>query len=188
VTVDAILVAAADLIADRGPAAASTNRIAARAGVSIGSLYQYFPTRDAILLALFERHIGEIEPIIASGIAAVRDPAVALEDALGAMLRALLARHDAWPSMARAMDMFAAGALPGVDSLHGREERFRVELASALASRADVRKGDHGLLASLLFELVEAASRWLIHGDGLRFDRHAAVEEAARALSATILA
>jgi AcrR family transcriptional regulator len=187
-TVDAILIAAADLVARDGPGAASTNRIAARAGVSIGSLYQYFPTSESILLALFERHIAEIAPIIASGIAAVRNPAVALEDAIGGMLRALLARHDARPTMARAMDVFAAGALPDVSAFRDREEHFRRDLAAALAGRADVRAGDHSLIASLLFELVEAASRWVIHGDGLRFDRHAALEEAVASLCAAVRA
>jgi hypothetical protein len=84
--------------------------------------------------------------------------------------------------------MFAAGALPGVDLLSGREEHFRDELASALALRPDVRAGDRGLAASLLFGLVEAASRWLIHGDGLRFDRQAALDEAVRSLAGTLRA
>ena len=42
-TVEAILDAAAHILVTQGFAAASTNRIAEKAGVSIGSLYQYFP-------------------------------------------------------------------------------------------------------------------------------------------------
>lgn len=40
---------------------ATTNRIAARAGVSIGTLYEYFPNKEALLLALAERHVEEAE-------------------------------------------------------------------------------------------------------------------------------
>jgi len=51
-TCEAILQAAAHILEDKGETAFTSNRIAERAGVSIGSLYQYFPNKDAILFAL----------------------------------------------------------------------------------------------------------------------------------------
>ncbi|MDE0366729.1 MAG: TetR/AcrR family transcriptional regulator [Gammaproteobacteria bacterium] len=54
-TVDAILDAAARILTEDGYAAASTNRIAERAGVSIGSLYEYFPGKEAIFAELRRR-------------------------------------------------------------------------------------------------------------------------------------
>lgn len=54
-TVERIQNAMLELIATEGYAAASTNRIAERAGVNIASLYRYFPNRQAIALALYER-------------------------------------------------------------------------------------------------------------------------------------
>ena len=54
-TVDAILEAAARVLIDHGYAAANTNVIAARAGVSIGSLYEYFPGKEAIFAELRRR-------------------------------------------------------------------------------------------------------------------------------------
>ena len=42
-----------------GYAAGTTNRIAERAGVSIGTLYQYFPSKEAMAVALLERHIDD---------------------------------------------------------------------------------------------------------------------------------
>ncbi|MCC5949799.1 MAG: TetR/AcrR family transcriptional regulator [Nitriliruptoraceae bacterium] len=57
-TVAFVLEAAAQVFAERGYAA-TTNEIAARAGVSIGSLYQYFADKDALLVALAERHLAE---------------------------------------------------------------------------------------------------------------------------------
>lgn len=57
-TVDTILEAAAQIFRTYGAKGATTNRIAERAGVSIGSLYQYFPNKEALLVALMERHIG----------------------------------------------------------------------------------------------------------------------------------
>ncbi|MFB9930518.1 TetR/AcrR family transcriptional regulator [Amycolatopsis halotolerans] len=52
-----ILTAAAQIFAEMGYAAGTTNRIAERARVSIGSLYQYYPNKDAILVALASQHL-----------------------------------------------------------------------------------------------------------------------------------
>lgn len=69
VTVDAILIAAAHILTENGYDNASTNRIAERAGVSISSLYQYFPNKEAIMTAratlmqlslFFDRYAGEL--------------------------------------------------------------------------------------------------------------------------------
>ena len=56
-TRDRILTAAAHVFSEHGYAAGTTNRIADQARVSIGSLYQYFPNKDAILAELLVRHI-----------------------------------------------------------------------------------------------------------------------------------
>ena len=50
-----ILEAAAQVLEAQGPAAFNTNVVAERAGVSIGSLYQYFPGKDALVIALMRR-------------------------------------------------------------------------------------------------------------------------------------
>jgi AcrR family transcriptional regulator len=47
-----------------GYEAATTNAIAARAGVSIGSLYQFFPNKEAILDALVERYLDELQRVL----------------------------------------------------------------------------------------------------------------------------
>jgi len=54
-TVSALLEAAAQVLERAGLQGFNTNEVARRAGVSIGSLYQYFPGKDAILLALMRR-------------------------------------------------------------------------------------------------------------------------------------
>jgi AcrR family transcriptional regulator len=59
-TVDQILQAAAQVLEARGEDALTTKTVAERAGVSIGTLYQYFPNRDAILVALADREAQRI--------------------------------------------------------------------------------------------------------------------------------
>ena len=56
VTVDALLDATAQVLIKDGYDGLSTNRVAAVAGVSVGSLYQYFPSKEALVAALLDRY------------------------------------------------------------------------------------------------------------------------------------
>jgi AcrR family transcriptional regulator len=64
-----ILEAAAQVFEDRGFEGATTEAIAARAGVSIGSLYQYFPGKAAVFRALADRFLTQIRGVFASVVA-----------------------------------------------------------------------------------------------------------------------
>lgn len=65
-TVDAILTATAHILTEEGYDKASTNRIAKRAGISIGSLYQYFPNKESLIAALRDRHVSSMMTLIES--------------------------------------------------------------------------------------------------------------------------
>jgi len=64
VTVDAMLDAAVKLLKRGGASSITTNRIAETAGVSIGSVYQYFPNKHALFVALHERHVGLVAEVV----------------------------------------------------------------------------------------------------------------------------
>ena len=72
VTVEAIVEAAARLFVRDGYANTTTNRIAELAGVSVGSLYEYFPNKASILLALLQRQVGGMLALMQTRLAAVR--------------------------------------------------------------------------------------------------------------------
>lgn len=63
-TVEAIVKATAQVLVAEGYDRASTNRIAQAAGVSIGSLYQYFPSKEALVAALVEEHLGKMATVL----------------------------------------------------------------------------------------------------------------------------
>ena len=63
-TVDAVLEAVPRVLRRHGAKAITTNRVAEAAGVSIGSLYQYFPEKQAIFRALHDRHIDRVQHVI----------------------------------------------------------------------------------------------------------------------------
>lgn len=63
-TVDDVLEAVQLVVKRHGAEAVTTNRIAEAAGVSVGSLYQYFPNKRAIFTAVHERHVDAVQLII----------------------------------------------------------------------------------------------------------------------------
>ena len=63
-TVNTILDATAHILIERGFAKTNTNIVAERAGVSIGSLYQYFPNKESLIKALYQRHKKRMQSII----------------------------------------------------------------------------------------------------------------------------
>ena len=63
-TVDTILDATARVLIHAGFDGLTTNAVATKAGVSIGSLYQYFPNKEAMVSALIERHMNEMNGAI----------------------------------------------------------------------------------------------------------------------------
>src|SRR5271163_65770 len=79
-TVDALVEATARILVREGFDKASTNRIAEKAGVSVGSLYQYFPSKEALVAAVMERHSQELMQVVRSVIAEVA--ALPLEQAV----------------------------------------------------------------------------------------------------------
>lgn len=74
-TVDALVEATARILVREGFDKASTNRIAEVAGVSVGSLYQYYPGKEALVAAVIERHNQEIMQVVRGALAeAVSQP------------------------------------------------------------------------------------------------------------------
>jgi AcrR family transcriptional regulator len=91
VTYDAILEAATRIFGERGYAGATTNDIAELAGVSIGSLYQYFPNKDALIGALQSHHKNEITAAVKTVLNAAPDRSI--RESVAALVSAWFAIH-----------------------------------------------------------------------------------------------
>jgi AcrR family transcriptional regulator len=100
-SVRAILEAAAQVLLDRGYAGATTNHIALAAGVSIGTLYQYFPNKDAVFDTLILRYFEEILRRIRATIIDGGDP---LEVTLHRIIAAGLEAQRYGPELLRALE------------------------------------------------------------------------------------
>jgi AcrR family transcriptional regulator len=72
-TVEVLLTATAQVLVEEGYAKASTNKIARRAGVSVGSLYQYFSDKDALVNALLEQWVERQLALLEETLVALRE-------------------------------------------------------------------------------------------------------------------
>src|SRR5579864_7611638 len=70
-TVDALIEATARILVREGFDKASTNRVAEEAGVSVGSLYQYFPSKEALVAAVIDRHNQDLMKVVRGAFAEV---------------------------------------------------------------------------------------------------------------------
>lgn len=99
--VDVILTAAGRVLVNEGYEAANTNRIAQVAGVSVGSLYQYFPNKESIIAKLVDRHVQEMRHIIETTMSGNRDlPPLSR---LRQLLSAVMAAHREEPELHRVL-------------------------------------------------------------------------------------
>jgi AcrR family transcriptional regulator len=100
-TVDAILTAAAHILVKGGYPALNTNEVARRAGVSVGSLYQYFPSKEALLSELNRRHaIETATPIFKALHDSHKRP---LRSVLRAAIKASVESHKIEPKLHRVL-------------------------------------------------------------------------------------
>ncbi len=125
-TVTAIVEAAARILEEREGEDFSTNAVAERAGVSIGSLYQYFPNKEAILWALITRETGLLLDEAQAASAASSG-----EAALAVLVEATVAHQLRRPVLARLLD-FEEARLPQDPDVQQVAGRFLALVAAAL--------------------------------------------------------
>jgi AcrR family transcriptional regulator len=163
-TLAAILTAAAQVFERRGYAGGTTDAIAERAGVSVGSLYQYFPNKDAILVALMERHVEEGTALLSGLVREVRGQPLPIDALLHRFVDAMIALHNREPHLHRVL--FENAPLPGSlrSDLQQLESAFVEQIAALLSDHPGLALRDPVLAATMLVRSIDG----LVHGFILR--------------------
>ena len=125
-TVAAIVEATARILEEDGHRAFSTNAVARRAGVSIGSLYQYFPDKDALIGALVAREGDRLFEAVET--AASVQPG---QEAMERLIDQAVAHQFGRPELARLLD-FEEARLPFDAGVRSLDKRFRRLLGEIL--------------------------------------------------------
>lgn len=177
-TVEAVLDAVTRVLARSGMAAVTTNRIAEMAGVSIGSVYQYFPDKQAIFDALHERHVERIGRRIERTLA--DHTKSSLEEFVIALLEALVDAHAEEPELHEVLST----QIPRSDGGRSLETRIRNVLRLAVASRTSQTPRDLDLTVFVLANMIESLAHGVVARRPARLSIGAAKEEAVRAVLA----
>ncbi len=153
-TVDAILEATTRVLIREGYDRASTNRIAEVAGVSIGSLYQYFPSKEALVAAVIDRHTQEISEVTRTAL--VKAAALPIEAAAREFVSVAIDGHRVNPRLHSVL----AEQIPRVGRLENIEANVREGYALVRgyleAHRDEIHVADLDLAAFILVTVVEA--------------------------------
>ena len=152
-TVDAILEATARVLVQEGYSKASTNRIAKVAGVSIGSLYQYFPSKEALVMALAEQHCNAMLELLSQTAADLADAPIAV--AVRSYVKAMLRAHSVEPELHRVL--VSQMLHIGLEHMHAIEEASRRIVRMYLELRRnEILPKDLDAAAFVLVTTVEA--------------------------------
>ena len=153
-TVDALLEATARILVREGFDKASTNRIAEVAGVSVGSLYQYFPSKEALVAALIDRHNRQVMQAIQGELAEALK--LSMEEAVRRLVSIAVKAHRVDPKLHRAL----TEQIPRVGRLENAEffnRQYYVLFENYLKSRrGELSVTDLGLAAFVCVTSIEA--------------------------------
>jgi AcrR family transcriptional regulator len=180
-TVDSLIEATARILVKEGFDKASTNHIAEVAGVSIGSLYQYFPGKEALVAAVIERHQQEImQTVRGESARASMEP---LEEAMRRFVAVAVKAHCLDPRLHRVL----AEQIPHVGKLEKVEtfsrENFSLFRAYLESVRDELGVDDLELASFVCVTAIEALAHNAVlhHSKALGVDRmEALVDEGAR--------
>lgn len=155
-TVEAIHAATIQVLLAVGGARLTTTRVAARAGVSVGTLYQYYPNKQALLLAILEEHLRTVEQVFSRAIKELEGCDL---PTIGAGLA------NAWLH-AKTADLQASRAIYGVSMefdvsglIEQGTRRLQQTIARLLTTASDGAPGDVEERAFMLIALLGGSTR-----------------------------
>ncbi|HEX3864425.1 MAG TPA: TetR/AcrR family transcriptional regulator [Stellaceae bacterium] len=153
-TVDALVEATARILIKDGFDKASTNRVAEVAGVSIGSLYQYFPSKEALVVSVAERHQQEITQTVRGEVAEIM--AQPVERAMRSLVAVAVKAHRVDPKLHRVL----AEQIPRVGKLEKLEafnpENYTLFRTYLESHRDELRVEDLELASFVCVTSIEA--------------------------------
>jgi AcrR family transcriptional regulator len=160
-TIETLHTAAIQVLTREGLSRCTTTRIAERAGMSVGSLYQYYPNRDALLAAVLEKHLDGIAGAVEH--ACRRHRGRPTSQMASALVIAFLAAKLRNPEESKALYAVAEerGGAELVASMH---TRMVAAIAALLASASDAHFHDPAMTGMIAFSALVGPVRSLLEG------------------------
>jgi AcrR family transcriptional regulator len=179
-----ILAAAARVFSRHGYAAGTTNRIAAEAGLSIGSLYQYFPNKDAILVELVRDHVAEGATAVGAALGSDDTPTDGdLAGQIRRVVDATVEVHAGDPGLHQVLFEQAPRPPELLTDLRRLEDVLVADVTERLAVHPDVRVTDVTTAAHLAVVTIES----VVHRTVATRDRRVEPDVLAAELTAMVV-
>lgn len=177
VTYDAILEATAQILVERGYAATTTNHIAKRAGISIGSLYQYFPNKEAIAVDLLQRHIVSGPAYIESNITRSLKDRCAPEEMLKRFIVAACDHHTNSSALHKVLEEEVPQPVHIREAIRRNENHYTEVLASWIEQQRPQQVPNITVAARLVFYMIKSMTHWYILNQQSEVERTVFVDE-----------
>jgi AcrR family transcriptional regulator len=160
-TVDAIFDATIQVLLAEGLPRLTTIKVAERAGVSVGTLYQYFPQKQALLFAVLQRHLERIVNTMEAATASAHEAPLArmVKIVVAAFVKAKTGNLD------EALALYAVAAeLDSRSYVRSVEARNRAALEAMLKSACDAHFDDIGVTTFMFMAALVGPMRLLLEG------------------------
>lgn len=159
-----MLEAAAQVLERDGYEATTTDAVAERAGVSIGTLYQYFPNKDALLVALTERHALDAQVVLEPLLREILDGTPPLADWLQRFVRASVELNGRRPRLHQILFEETPFPREQLEGMYQSGDLILQVLEQYLARATDVTVPNPRVAAYLIFRAVGS----VIHAGAVR--------------------
>jgi AcrR family transcriptional regulator len=156
VTVGAIYEATFQVLLAAGPDRLTTTRVAERAGVSVGTLYQYFPNKQSLLLSALEKHVDQV--VSAVELACRRNHGQQLSTMIESVVEAFVDAKMERSDISMALYATAVGAQERA-LVNKAEKRARTAMASMLATAPNTKFADLQFTSLMLLSAMGGATR-----------------------------
>jgi AcrR family transcriptional regulator len=158
-TVEAILQATIQVLLKEGKERLTTTRVAARAGVSVGTLYQYFPNKKSLLQAVLRRHLEEVSGAVER--VCREQTGKPLAEMVPALIHAFLTAKMRDPKASAALYSVSSD-VDGFSIARQLSNRFQKSVVAMLVSSPEPLTRAPELVADVLLGAVGGVCRKLI--------------------------
>lgn len=159
VTVDVVCEATIQLLLSEGMRKLTTTRVAEKAGVSVGTLYQYYPNKQAVLYAVLQRHLNQVADAMEAACAGQRGRP--LREMVDVVVRGFVQAKTARIDESRALYLVAADLNAAV-LVADAGKRMRTALANMLSTAADARFADLPMVSFMFLAAMVGPTRAML--------------------------
>ncbi len=150
-TIEVLHEATIQVLLKEGIVKCNTTRIAERAGVSVGSIYQYYPNRDSLLAAVLQRHLDSVAEKIEE--LCLRYEKTSIRTLISALVDEIILAKLSNPEESKALYAIS-GERGGLDLSKRMNDRMLAAISNLLESASDIEFDDSRIVAEFVLGAI----------------------------------